>query len=214
MKFVDLMIFDFDGTLVDTGRDLAASVNHTLKVLDRAPRPPEEILSFVGDGIRQLIEKTLGDEERGLVEKALAIFTDHYEQHLLDNTRLYPHAEDVLKHFSGKKKVVLTNKRYYMALNIARGLGIERHFLEIVGADSTPFMKPDPQTIWYLLSKYNVSRDRAIIIGDGENDIAVAKNAGICSCACLNGLGHRQELLTLGSDYTCESLKELTTLFQ
>ena len=214
MKNVDLMIFDFDGTIADTGRDLVSSVNHTLTMLNLTPKPQEEIISFVGDGVMKLIERALGEENKTDLHKALEIFIRHYEEHMLDTTVLYPHTESVLQHYSNKKKVILTNKRYHLALDIARGLGIDQYFLEIVGADSTPFVKPDPRVVEYLLSKYAVEKSHTVIIGDGANDVAVAKNSGILSCALLNGLGYKEKLIKMGADYYCENLLEINDLFQ
>jgi phosphoglycolate phosphatase len=111
-------------------------------------------------------------------------------------------------------KVILTNKRLSMAVSIARGLHIDRYFMEIVGADSLPCMKPDPRVIDYLLEKYNVAPAKAVMIGDGVNDITVAKNAGILSCAYLNGLGNRETLLQMDADYYCEDLLDIHGLFQ
>ncbi|MBP7764819.1 MAG: HAD-IA family hydrolase [Deltaproteobacteria bacterium] len=214
MKKVDLMIFDFDGTIADTGADLASSVNHTLAAMRLAPRPDKEILGFVGDGIRKLLERSLGEQAAGRLDEALAVFSVHYEKHLLDRTVCCPHIEEVLKFFNHKMKVILTNKRLSMAVSIARGLHIDRYFMEIVGADSLPCMKPDPRVIDYLLEKYNVAPAKAVMIGDGVNDITVAKNAGILSCAYLNGLGNRETLLQMDADYYCEDLLDIHGLFQ
>lgn len=214
MTKVDLMIFDLDGTLADTGADLVSSVNHTLATMRLDRRPPAEIISFVGDGIKKLIERSLGNHSKGRLEEAISIFSAYYEKHLLDQTVLYPNVEDVLKYFNHKMKVILTNKRHHLTLAITRGLHIERYFMEIVGADSTAFQKPDQRVIEYLLDKYNVAAQKAVMIGDGVNDIAVAKNAGILSCAYLNGLGDKKTLLKMEADYYCENFMEINSLFQ
>jgi phosphoglycolate phosphatase len=214
MKKVDLMIFDFDGTLADTGADLVCSINHTLTAMRLDPRPAKEIISFVGDGIKKLIERSLGENNKERLEEAIGIFNGHYEKHLLDQTVLCPQIEDVLKYFNHKMKVILTNKRYSLTLAIARGLHIDRYFMEIVGADSTPFQKPDQRVVEYLLTKYNADPQKTVIIGDGVNDIAVAKNAGILSCAHLNGLGNKETLLAMEADFYCENLMEINSLFQ
>jgi len=213
MKKVDLMIFDFDGTLISSSTDLAQAINFTLNALDLEKRSEEEIISFVGDGINHLIEKALGQDHLKYREKAILIFSDYYTKHLLDNTRLCPHAEDVLKNFKDKLKVILTNKRLKFTLAIAHGLNIENYFAEIIGADSTPFFKPDRRLIDYLLNKYGTAKEKAVVIGDGVNDIAIAKNSGILSCAYLNGLGNRRDLLSLKADYYCDSLLEVNLLF-
>jgi len=136
MKKVDLMIFDLDGTIAETGEDLVASINYTLTAMRLKPRAPAEIISFVGDGIRKLLERSLGDSYQGRLDEAMGIFSGHYEKHLLDHTILCPHIEDVLKYFNHKMKVILTNKRYSLALAIVRALRVDRYFMEIVGADS------------------------------------------------------------------------------
>ncbi|HPE06391.1 MAG TPA: HAD family hydrolase [Smithellaceae bacterium] len=214
MKKVDLMIFDFDGTIADTGADLVSSINHTLTAMRLNPRPSEEILSFVGDGVKKLIEKSLGENYKERLEEAIRIFSGHYEKHLMDQTVLCPHIEDVLKYFNHKMKVILTNKHYHLTLTIAHALHIDRYFMEIVGADTTPFQKPDLRVVEYLLTKYNADPRKTVIIGDGVNDIAVAKYAGILSCAYLNGLGNRQTLLRMEADFYCEDLIEINSVFQ
>lgn len=208
------MIFDFDGTLADTGADLVISVNHTLTAMRLEARSTQDIISFVGDGVKKLIERSLGENHKGRLEEAMNIFSGYYEKHLLDQTVLYPQIEDVLKYFNHKMKVIVTNKCYNLTVAIARGLRIDRYFMEIVGADSTPFQKPDQRVIEYLLNKYNAEPQKTVMIGDGVNDIAVAKNAGILSCAYLNGLGNKETLLKMEADFYCENLMEINSLFQ
>ena len=213
MKRVDLMIFDFDGTLVETGTDLVQAINFMLKTLRLPERTTEEIISFVGNGINSLIERALGEGNAKLVENAHDIFTQYYSTHLLDNAKLYHQAEDVLINFAGKPKIILTNKRYKYTIPIAQGLDIEKYFVEIIGSDSTPFKKPDSRVVDLVLNKYGTAKEKTVIIGDGVNDILVAKNSGILSCAYLNGLGNRQDLLNLSADYYVENLLEVNTLF-
>lgn len=214
MRKVDLMIFDFDGTIADTGMDLVSSINYTLTSMRLAPRPSEDIIGFVGDGVHKLIERSLGEGHKERAEEAIRIFSAHYEKHMMDHTVCCPQIEDVLKYFNHKMKVILTNKRYHLTVAIARGLHVDRYFMEIVGADSTPFQKPDPRTVEYLLDKYSVSAQKAVLIGDGVNDIAAAQKAGILSCCYLNGLGKREALLKMGADFYCENLVEINSLFQ
>jgi phosphoglycolate phosphatase len=214
MKKVDLMIFDLDGTLVSSGADLIQSINYVLNALKLKKKSEEEILSFVGDGVNKLIERSLGLEHLIYREEAMALFTDYYGKHLLDNTRLCPQAKEVLNNFRNKTKIILTNKRYQFTLAIVQGLNIEKYFAEIIGADSTPFQKPDRRVVDYIFNKYGVEKEKTLIIGDGINDIAVAKNSGILSCAYLNGLGNKQDLLNLHADYYCDDLLEINSLFE
>jgi phosphoglycolate phosphatase len=214
MKKIDLMIFDFDGTLVSTGRDLVDSVNYTLKMLNLEEKPESEIISFVGDGISKLVERVLGQDSTGLHRNAMRIFSDYYSQHLLDKTVLYPHVEDVLKNFENKTKIILTNKRYNFTLMIAKGLKIDRYFAEIIGIDSLPFSKPDRRVVDYLLEKYDKPRETTIIIGDGINDIIAARNSGVLSCAHLNGMGNRKDLLNMKADYYFKDMLEINSLIR
>jgi phosphoglycolate phosphatase len=213
MKKIDLMIFDFDGTLVSSGTDLAVAVNFTLNELGMPQRPVKEIIGFVGDGVRSLIERSLGDRQEKSVDNALKIFTDYYRDHLLDNTKIYPNVMDVLTNFADKTKIILTNKRHEFTLKIAKALKLEKHFYEIIGADTMPYQKPDGRLIDYLLHKYEAKKDKTVMIGDGINDIYVAKNGGIISAAYLNGLGPKDDLLAAKADYYCESLLELNSIF-
>jgi HAD superfamily hydrolase (TIGR01549 family) len=132
----------------------------------------------------------------------------------LNNTGLCPQVEEVLNNFENKTKIILTNKLYNFTLAIAQGLNIAKYFVEIIGSDSTPFQKPDRRVIDYILNKYGVAKENTLIIGDGINDIAVAKHSGILSCAYLNGLGNRQDLLNLNADYYCDDLLEINSLFR
>ena len=213
MKELDLMIFDLDGTLVSSGADLVKSINYTLDALKLKKKKEKEIISYVGDGIGKLIEKVLGQDNVKYHNEALTIFTDYYGKHLLDNTVLYPHVEEVLENFKNKIKIILTNKRLSFSLVIARGLNIEKYFAEIIGIDSTPFSKPDRRIIDHLLNKYSAAKGKTLIVGDGINDILVAQNSGIWSCAYLNGLGDRKKLLNLQADYYCKDLLEINSLF-
>ncbi|MCD6153194.1 MAG: HAD-IA family hydrolase [Syntrophobacterales bacterium] len=211
---IDLMIFDFDGTLVDSGNDLATAVNHTLRTLGIPVLEKDRIIEFVGDGVRKLIERSLGDAFHDKFDEALDIFMSYYDKHLLDTTGLYPGVLETLDYFRIKKKVIVTNKLYSFTLKIAKGLKIAQYFDDIIGANSSPYKKPDPRVIRPLMKKYGVEDKRTVVIGDGNNDVLVAKNTGVLSCAMLNGLGNKDELLQLKPDYFCENIKELKNLFE
>ena len=206
---VDLVIFDFDGTLVDTGEDIALSVRHTLEQLNLPILEKAEILTFIGDGVIRLIELATTGQDQALREKALAIFSEHYDRHMMDHASLDPGVVEVLRHFAQKRKVILTNKRLRFTEKMAAALQIGDFFNEIIGADSTPFMKPDPRLVSNLLLRHPADRARTIMIGDGINDILLARNAGILSAGYLRGLGSREEILALGPDMVFEDFGEL-----
>ncbi|MDX9745299.1 MAG: HAD family hydrolase [Syntrophales bacterium] len=206
---VDLMIFDFDGTLVQTGEGIVKSVNFTLNRLNLPTIAGEEILTFIGDGVVKLIERATGEEGRAYRERAMEIFSDHYGRHMMDQAELYPGVHDLLRHFAEKRKIILTNKRYGFTKKMAEALALDGFFEEIIGADSTPFIKPAPELMQAVLSRYPVARNRVVMIGDGVNDLLLAKESGVIGCAFLNGLGDREELLALGPDITFEDFGEL-----
>ncbi len=213
MHKIDLMVFDFDGTLVHSGYDLAASVNHMLKVLGLSALSHDRIIGYVGDGVRKLIERSLGNAFPARFDEALTVFTHYYGEHLLDTTDLYPGVIEVLECFKNKKKVVVTNKVYDYTLKISDGLNITNRFDEIIGIDSREFKKPDVRLIRPIIEKYHTEEQRTVVIGDGNNDVLLAKNAGAISCALMNGLGDREKLLELKPDYVCEDIRDLIDLF-
>jgi phosphoglycolate phosphatase len=213
MKPIDLMVFDFDGTLVESGEDIASSVNLTLQGLGLQALERERIIRFVGDGVNKLIERSLGAEHRDLFDRALSKFKQVYGEHLLDSTGLYPGVREVLEHFRDKRKVILTNKNHAFTIKIAEALGLKGHFDDIVAGDSTPYVKPDPRLIRPLMDRFRAGADRTAVIGDGPQDVLLARNAGALSCAFLNGLVPRADLLALKPDFTCERLDELKSIF-
>jgi len=214
MRTVDLMVFDFDGTLVSSGEDIATSVNLTLRDLGLEVLEREKVISFVGDGVKKLIERALGEEHRDLFDRALEIFKDFYAEHLLDTTGLYPGVEELLRHFSGKRKVILTNKNRAFTMTIAKALGLVAHFDDIVAGDSTPYLKPDLRLIRPLMARFRAEAHRTAVIGDSMQDILLARNTGAMSCAFLNGLVSRDILLQLKPDYTFEVITELKSYFK
>jgi phosphoglycolate phosphatase len=209
MQKADLLIFDLDGTLVRSGEDIAAAVNHTLDALGLSAIDHDTIKNFVGDGLQALLKRSMGSNGDEYLDRAAVLFSDHYYSHLLDNTTLYPDVLQVLNYFRNKKKVIVTNKREAFTLRIVEGLGIRDQFIDILGEDSTPYKKPDGRLLDHVMRKWGVSPNMTTVIGDGINDILVARNAGAISCAFLNGLTERGKLLSLHPDWTCESLSEL-----
>jgi len=213
MKPVDLMIFDLDGTLAATGEDLAVSVNYALEKLGLTILPQERIIGYVGDGIRNLMQRAVGPGNESRTEEAIALFSSYYGGHIMDHTVLYDGVRNCLDYFDSKKKIVMSNKGENFAEIILEKLGISRYFVRIIGGDTYDYMKPDARLVHRLWEAYGTDPGRTLIVGDGRNDILLAKNAGILSCAFLGGLTKRDLLLSLNPDFTCESLAELPALF-
>ena len=209
---IDLLIFDLDGTLIESKWDIATSVNLTLGELGLPLRSQEEIFSYVGDGIKRLLRLAVGEENQEKYEEALSVFRGHYLAHCLDRTRYYPGVEQVLTHFVDKHKAVATNKSIEYTKVILAGLG-PHHFAYMVGGDDGFGLKPEPAMLVHIMEQLGVSRDRAVLVGDSTNDIKGGHNAGIRVCAVGYGMGNREKMAACNPDWFIERPEELMDLF-
>jgi len=213
---VNLIVFDLDGTLIDSREDLARSANYALNSLGLKELPVDTLSTFIGDGIYKLMERALewqhklGRAYTGSIEEAVEIFRGHYAEHLVDRTRLYPGVLETLNHFRGKKKAVVTNKPFDFAVNILTGLGVAGHFDIVMGGDSTTNRKPHPEPLEKVMTKLDVQSETAVIVGDSPQDIEMAKRAGLLSIAVTYGLGVKEDLIKAEPDLFIENLYELT----
>jgi phosphoglycolate phosphatase len=212
MKPVDLLVFDLDGTLIDSSEDLTASVNHALIALGFSKLSTETVKKFVGDGVSALMKRALGDLADGFYAQGMELFINYYSEHLLDKTILYPDVRAFLSHFKAKKKIIITNKMKRFTFEIVDALQIRDSFLDIIGEDSTPFKKPDPRLLQLVMETWQTPPAHTVVIGDGPNDIMLAQKAGAVSCALLNGISEREKLLALSPDICCESLSDLKNM--
>ena len=186
-----LLIFDLDGTLIDSKTDLAHSVNATRAYMGMSPISHELVYTYVGNGAPVLMRRSLGpDATEEDVERALDFFIRYYAQHCLDNTTLYPgvkDALDILKAQDGVRMAVLTNKPVRISNHIIGGLGCGEHFFRVYGGNSFERKKPDPVGIETLLSESGADREKAVMVGDSAVDVATARNAGIACCGVTYG---------------------------
>jgi len=210
MKEIEAIIFDLDGTLIDSVFDLASSVNHTLEKLGCAERSVEEIRGFVGDGVQKLIARSLGDGDPERQEKGLRIFMRHYNAHLLDHTILYDGAAETLKALANDYRLaVLTNKSAGFTNKILRGLGVAHFFAAIIGGDTLAAKKPDPGGIFLLAEKWQIPTARMLMVGDHATDIQVGINAGCRTVFLANGIGRTRGLVP---DFVLQGIEELPGL--
>ena len=212
MHPIDLLIFDLDGTLIESKWDIATAVNLTLRDLGLPVREQEEIFSFVGDGIKHLLRLSVGEENQSRYEDALRVFRGHYLAHCLDRTQFYPGIDRVLAHYAAKHKAVATNKSLEYTTRILDGLGAH-HFTYIVGGDNGYGLKPEPGMLLKILDELKVERDRAVLIGDSTNDINGGHNAGIKVCAVGYGMGNREKMAACNPDWFIEQPEDLIGLF-
>jgi len=187
---MDLVIFDLDGTLIDSKLDLAQAVNATRASLNLPSLENERVYSYVGSGAPVLIRKALGpdfrDEE---VKRALEFFLAYYRDHMLDYTTLYPGGRECLDQLRGEGVLlaVLTNKPVRFSRAILEGLGVGQHFFRVYGGNSFEQKKPDPVGVETLLAESGVPREHALMVGDSAVDVVTARNAGVRSCGVTYG---------------------------
>lgn len=197
----DLLVFDLDGTLVDSETDLANAVNASLHSLNRPLLTNSQIVSFIGEGAAALIERSLdatGGRTPELQEEALRLFITHYRQHLLDNTRAYPGVMEALQAIRAAAPslpmAVLTNKPVNPSRLICDGLGLSRFLFANYGGNSFDTKKPDPAGLHTLMAEAAQLQGRAVnpactvMVGDSHVDVQAARRAGVRSLGCLYGL--------------------------
>jgi len=210
---VRALIFDLDGTLIDSKLDLALSINAMLKRMDRAELVHEQIFGMVGNGAPVLVRRALGaetlktasDEE---ADTGLAYFLSYYRNHMLDNTVTYPGVREGLALLENYPMAVLTNKPVNFSRAILDGLGLSRYFRFVYGGNSFEKKKPHPMGVETLLRELNAKAQEAMIVGDSEVDIQTARNSGIWSCGVTYGLG-AEGLRAFPPDLMLDSLTEL-----
>ena len=213
MHSVDLLIFDLDGTLIDSKEDIATAVNLTLADIGLPPKTMETIAKFIGGGVRGLLKQALNSDTHPPLDEVLPIFRKHYLNHLLDRTTLYPGVRETLEYFRNKHLAVVTNKPIDYTTPILNGLGITDYFRVILGGDSTPNPKPHPEMILKTMEALGSGKKETVMIGDGINDILAARAAEIPCCAVTYGLTERTLLLREQPDFLCDSPGGIRDLF-
>lgn len=206
---VRVLIFDLDGTLIDSKADLALSVNATLEHMGRKALPPETVYSYVGNGAPLLVRRALGENVTDAeVEKGLAYFLAYYKEHMLDNTVPYPGVREGLSQLEKCAMAVLTNKPVRFSTWILEGLGLLRYFRYVYGGNSFKRKKPDPMGVEILLRDFAASTQEAMMVGDSDVDVRTARNSGIWACGVSYGLG-AAGLRAHPPDVMVDSLEEL-----
>ncbi len=212
MKPISLLIFDLDGTLVNTLEDIAASVNFTLQKLGRPVIPLDAVRQYVGDGIEMLMKRALSGKDE-LLPDAVGMYKVHHSRNLVVRSRLYPSIPGVLEHFRAIPMAVISNKTSEFIQPLLDNLDIAGYFRMVLGADSGLPLKPAPDTVQKIMAAFKVPRDRAAIVGDGTTDVRAGKAAGIITCSVTYGFRSEEELRRAGPDYVIQDATELKTLF-
>ena len=195
---IQLVIFDLDGTLIDSRLDLVHSVNAALRHIGRPELPDDVIASYVGDGAPVLIQRALGGEaaDDALVRKGLEFFLSYYRAHKLDHTTIYPGIAEALAAIQNsgngtsratRKMAVLSNKPVIPSRAIVEALGLGHFFAQIYGGNSFATKKPDPEGAQRLLQENGVSPEHTVIVGDSHVDVRTGRNAGLWTVGVYYG---------------------------
>jgi phosphoglycolate phosphatase len=223
VESLKLLVFDLDGTLIDSARDLCNSVNAALEHMGRPHLPDEIIASFVGNGAAMLVRRSLAVENNVAPDEvhdeelatAYTFFLTHYREHKLDFTYAYEGVLDSLpqlRHGSNgatRKMAVLTNKPVRPARAICEGLGINSFFFRIDGGDSFPLKKPDPLGLRTIMQEAGVLPEETIMVGDSKVDVQTARNVGAWSLGCQFGFGP-QNLMEVPPDVVVDTALDWT----
>lgn len=209
-----LVIFDLDGTLVDSVDDLCNSVNATRAYMGLPPLPHDLVASYVGNGAPVLIRRAMGPEaSEEQVQEALSFFLSYYREHMLDNTRPYPGVVETLEQLRGEgvKMAVLTNKPQRFSRDLCAGLGLAQYFFQIYGGNSFEQKKPDPIGIRTLMQEAGAKPAETWMVGDSATDVLTARNAGVRSVGVTYGISP-QTLKETPPDFLIDSMTELPRL--
>lgn len=212
-----LVIFDLDGTLIDSRLDLIHSVNAMLRHFDRPELPGDVVASYVGDGAPMLVRRALGDpDDDKFFKQGLEFFLAYYREHKLDYTRVYPGITEALEQIrpngTHRKMAVLSNKPVHPSRAIVEALGLAEFFVKVYGGNSFATKKPDPLGVNSLLKETGTAAANTMIVGDSSIDILTGRNAGITTCGVTYGFAPHT-LCEAPPDVLIESPQELAELF-
>jgi len=225
-----LIIFDLDGTLVDSSVDITNALNYALEPYSFEPLTVNDTIKMLGEGISRLIEKIVDSRGNGVLRRAVAEFTQNpqrlqdirtdvknrflecYSEHILDYTREYPGVRETLEALGMYRKAVISNKMESLSRKVLDGLGLSRYFVVVVGSDTTSEKKPSPIPILKVLSDLQVQPDKAMIVGDSNFDVDAGKAAGITTVAVT--YGYRPREVIAHADFLIDRMTDLIPLVE
>ena len=209
---VRVLVFDLDGTLIDSKLDLVLAVNAMMREMKREELDHKTIASYIGNGAPVLIQRALGPQAgEGDCARALDYFLRYYREHMMDNTVAYPGVKDGLDALRILPMAVLTNKPVRISRLILEGLGLSRYFRSIYGGNSFERKKPDPLGMQTILRELGAEPQETLMVGDSGVDIQTARNASTLACGVSYGFAV-QEFAQYPPDMIIDSLTELSRL--
>lgn len=212
------ILFDLDGTLIDSSRDLIHSLNLTLRQLNFPAIDYTTGVPFIGDGIQMLVKRALAYVQSGkpetevdasLLDRAEQLYHKMYREHMLDTTLPYPGVVETLTELYGLPMAVVSNKAFRYTRMLLCNFHFEQYFQLILGGDSLPQKKPDPQPLLHAARQFRIEPQHCLMVGDSEKDIIAAKNVGMPVCAVTYGLSSKVSLVSRHPDYLIDNIADL-----
>lgn len=217
------ILFDLDGTLIDSVPDLATSVNKMLQTLERETFSEDTIRYWVGNGAQMLVKRALSGKtevDEGLdplfFEKALEIFLDIYTKNVCIETKAYPNVSSTLSALksSGYRLVIVTNKPYAFVEPILKGLGLDGLFEFWLGGDSLEKKKPDPMPLLYACDQLNLNVEECVMVGDSKNDLLAANAVGMDSVGVTYGYNYGEDITVYNPSVVVEDFSNILNCFE
>jgi phosphoglycolate phosphatase len=209
---IKLVVFDLDGTLVDSIEELLAATNYVRTAYSLPPFTELDVRTMLGNGGKRLIEQALPEAGKDELKRAMTMYLEFSETHLLESTRIFPSVMETLAVLekAGVRMAIISNKHSKLSRKLLAGLGMDTYFSAILGPDSLPRFKPSPDPVFKLLEEFSTTADECLLVGDSISDISTGKCAGVLTVGCLYGYGNTCELSD--ADYHIESITELLKL--
>ena len=210
---IQAILFDLDGTLVDSRKDIAVSANVVRQHFGREPLAVDQVVAMIGDGLTMLIRRALSGMDDLSIAKGIEVFRNHYRDHCTIHTCPYPGVEEVLQSCQPLPMAIVTNKPTSFAVQILKALELEDRFVAVVGGDSPELLKPSPTPLTKAMaSMKGIKPASVIMVGDSLPDIEAGKNAGTQTCGVTYGMRSREQLAPLDPDHLIDTIRDLLPL--
>lgn len=214
MLGIDLLIFDFDGTITDSIPSAVKAVQKMMAELGFPHKTAEEINKHVGYGEAPLISGSIGSNDPKLIDKAMKAYAEIYFKSGLKNITVYPHVKETLELLNDKIKVILSNKKDDFINKIMENTGLSKYFKEVMGGDTSPCLKPDPCAVVKIANKYKIPKEKILFVGDMAIDIQTGKNAGVLTCGVTYGFDGKEKVQKENPDYLIDDFGDLKNIIE